>query len=143
LKGQDTLSIFFDGNSSVCPLICFEQDFGRHASKGNSGNFLAIGTNDGWWNNSNGHRQHFEFARLRAIENRKWVARAANTGISGFIDPKGNVIGNSLNWDEKGTITQEISLQKTSTWYAQWGDVLVVALGMVLLGFQFRKPKNH
>ena len=143
LRGQDTLSIFFDGTSSVCPLICFEQDFGRHASKGNSGNFLAIGTNDGWWNNSNGHRQHFEFARLRAIENRKWVARAANTGISGFIDPEGNVIGNLLNWDEKGAITQEISLQKTSTFYAQWGDVLVVALGMVLLGFQFRKPQKH
>jgi apolipoprotein N-acyltransferase len=143
LRGQDTLSVFFDGTSSVCPLICFEQDFGRHASKGNSGNFLGIGTNDGWWNNSNGHRQHFEFARLRAIENRKWVARAANTGISGFIDPEGNVIGNSLNWDEKGAITQEISLQKTSTLYALWGDVLVVALGLVLLGFQFRKPPKH
>ena len=143
LSGQDTLSIFSDGNSSVCPLICFEQDFGRHASEGNRANFLAIGTNDGWWDNSNGHLQHFEIARLRAIENRKWVARAANTGKSGFIHPNGDVVGTPLNWDEKGVITQKISLERRTTWYAQSGDVLVMVLLLGLIGIQFRKPKGN
>jgi len=46
-------------------------------------------TNDAWWRNTVGHKQHFSYAKLRAIEQRKWVARAANTGISGFINPLG------------------------------------------------------
>jgi apolipoprotein N-acyltransferase len=143
LQGQDTLSIFNDGKSSVCPLICFEQDFGRHASKGNRADFLAIGTNDGWWNNSNGHLQHFEIARLRAIENRKWVARAANTGKSGFIQPNGDVSGSPLNWNEKGVITQKISLESRTTWYARFGDYLVLMLLLGLIGIQFRKPEGN
>ncbi len=143
LQGQDTLSIFNDGKSSVCPLICFEQDFGRHASKGNWGNFIAIGTNDGWWSNSNGHLQHFEIARLRAIENRKWVARAANTGKSGFIDPQGKAVGKTLNWNDKGVITQKISLEERTTWYARWGDYWVVFLSMALLGIQFLKTRKN
>ncbi|MEY4866143.1 MAG: apolipoprotein N-acyltransferase, partial [Bacteroidota bacterium] len=92
---------------------------------------------------SNGHLQHFEIARLRAIENRKWVARAANTGKSGFLQPNGDVSGSPLNWNEKGVITQKISLESRTTWYARFGDYLVLMLLLVLIGIQFRKPEGN
>ena len=78
----------------VAPIICYESIYGDYVSGyvGDGAQWLAIVTNDAWWNNTPGHKQHFEFAKLRAIEQRKWVARSANTGISGFVDPMGNVV---------------------------------------------------
>ena len=55
----------------------------------NGADIIAIITNDGWWGNTPGYRQHENYARLRAIEARKQVVRSANTGISCFIDPAG------------------------------------------------------
>ena len=69
----------------VGPVICWESVFGEYVTDyvGEAGaNFLFIITNDGWWRNTPGHRQHNAFARLRAIETRRSVARSANTGIS-------------------------------------------------------------
>jgi apolipoprotein N-acyltransferase len=71
------------------------------------------------------------------------VARAANTGKSGFIDPQGKVVGKTLNWNDKGVITQKISLEERTTWYARWGDYWVVFLSMALLGIQFLKTRKN
>ena len=57
-------------------------------------------TNDGWWKNTAGYRQHFTYSRLRAIEQRKAIIRSANTGISGVIDKKGEVL-QQTKWNEK------------------------------------------
>jgi apolipoprotein N-acyltransferase len=89
----------------------------------NGANLLFIITNDGWWKNTNGYKQHFYFAFLRAIETRRPVARAGNTGISAFIDIKGRVISKTEWWTEatlKGTLTAETKL----TPYVKYGDWL-------------------
>jgi apolipoprotein N-acyltransferase len=78
----------------IAPAICYESIYGdfmsRYVKQG--ANLICVITNDGWWKNTPGHKQHMNYARLRAIETRIWVARSANTGISCFIDPNGNVI---------------------------------------------------
>ena len=94
------MTLIYKRKIDVAPIICYESIYGEFVAKqANQGaDFLCILTNDGWWGDSPGHAQHFSFAKLRAIENRKWVARSANTGISGFIDEKGNVIQKTSYW---------------------------------------------
>ncbi|MBR7129639.1 MAG: M24 family metallopeptidase [Tidjanibacter sp.] len=88
------------------------------------------------------------FSRLRAIETRRWVCRAANTGISGFITPKGEVV-QSLGWDQRGVLTQQVVPTRRVTFYATWGDYLGRLGGYVFLlcllyyvSYRVRK-KNH
>lgn len=78
----------------VAPLVCYESIYGDYVNDfiGKGATWLGIVTNDAWWENSPGFKQHFIYATLRAIEQRKWVARSANTGISGFINPKGEIV---------------------------------------------------
>ena len=96
-------------------MICYESvygDWSRLATK-KGADFLAVITNDGWWGDTPGYRQHFNFARLRAIENRRDVVQAANTGISGFIDQRGDVLQKSGWWVEtalRGTVNGNDSL---------------------------------
>ena len=90
-------------------MICYESvygDWSRVATK-KGARFLAVMTNDGWWGDTPGYRQHFNFARLRAIENRRDVVQAANTGRSGFINQRGDVLAKTGWWVEttlKGTL---------------------------------------
>jgi apolipoprotein N-acyltransferase len=82
----------------AAPVICYESIYGDYVSDyvGDGAQWLAVVTNDAWWRNTAGHKQHFSYAKLRAIEQRKWVGRAANTGISGFINPKGESVMESV-----------------------------------------------
>ena len=77
------------------------------------------------------------YARLRAIETRKWIARSANTGISCFIDPLGNVI-NPQPWDTEASIKMTIPVDSRQTFFVRHGDILsraatVVAILLLLL----------
>ena len=96
LGEQDERTVFHtaDPRVAVAPMICYESVFGDHvaAHVRNGANFLAIMTNDGWWGTSPGYRQHLQYGRLRAVENRRDIARSANTGISCFIDQRGSVL---------------------------------------------------
>jgi len=89
-SGQEERTVFMHpGDSSyVAPVICYESVYGdfiaRYGRKG--ADYIVIITNDGWWDNTQGYRQHLMFAGIRAIENRMPVIRAANTGISCVID---------------------------------------------------------
>jgi len=113
------------GNFPVTPSICYESiygDFTAQQTKLGSQAIFII-TNDGWWDDTPGYKQHFSFARLRAIENRKPIARSANTGTSGFIDQRGDVILSSIWWKQqsiKGTIFRN----NISTMYMRLGDVI-------------------
>ena len=93
----------------IAPAICYESIYGEFMSKyiRNGANLICIITNDGWWKNTPGHKQHMNYARLRAIETRTWVARSANTGISCFIDPYGYVIS-PQPWDKAAAIKLNI-----------------------------------
>lgn len=110
---------------SLVPAICYESIYGQHLARfvRNGAQFIAIITNDAWWGNTPGYKQHFSYARLRAIENRKWVARSANTGISGFINSKGEVVQQS-EYDTKTALSQRIEINETSTFYTRHGDFI-------------------
>lgn len=84
-------------NDTLGSLICFESAFVDISTQmvRNGAQILLIITNDDWWKDTPGYRQHFAYARVRAIENRRPIARSANTGISGFIDAYGNILEQS------------------------------------------------
>jgi len=121
----------------VAPIICYESVYGSYVGDyvTNGAQFLAIITNDAWWNNTQGHKQHLSLARLRAIENRKWIARSANTGISAFINPGGTVV-QSLGYNKKGVLKGTIYPNNTVTFYAKQGDYLAriaIFMGLAVL----------
>lgn len=107
------------------PIICYESIYGAYVGtyKQKNANLLAIITNDGWWGNTSGHKQHLQYAALRAIETRTWVARSANTGISAVIDPLGNIVAQK-GWNERAVIKYPIPTKSTLTFYAKYGDWL-------------------
>jgi|TARA_R100000388_G_scaffold95039_1_gene86300 apolipoprotein N-acyltransferase len=107
--------------------------------------FLTIITNDGWWGNTSGHYQHFSYARLRAIEFDRWVARSANNGISGIIAPNGTIKHKTDYWVRTG-FTGTIQNLHTQTFYTRFGNWLpLLCLSITVIGFgffRFRKQEN-
>ena len=107
---------------NILPLICYESIFGDMLTLSNS-NLLAVITNDGWWKNTAGYKQHFQYARLRSIEQRRSLIRSANTGISSVILPNGNIL-KSTNWNEEIAINVMVPLNDTVTFYNRFGDYI-------------------
>ena len=105
------------------PIICYESIYGEYTGGyvKQGANLLTVITNDGWWGNTPGHRQHLQLARLRAIETGKWVVRSANTGISAIIDPQGNIIQN-LPWAKAGALKYAVPVTDHVSVYAKAGD---------------------
>ena len=114
-----------EGEVRSAAPICYESVYGEHFATfaRHGAQLLFVITNDGWWGDTPGYRQHFSFARMRAIETRKYVIRSANTGISGFINPRGDVLA-TLGWERRGTLTDTVPLSDEITFYALYGDVL-------------------
>ncbi len=125
------------GSSSVAPIICFESVYGQFVTDyvKTGATILFVITNDGWWKNSPGTLQHLNLSRLRAIETRRSVARSANTGISAFIDQKGDII-HSLEIGKRGSIIGNLNNNKQLTFYVKYGDYPgIIALLMSLFCF--------
>ncbi|MBC8147125.1 MAG: apolipoprotein N-acyltransferase, partial [Bacteroidetes bacterium] len=80
-------------------------------------------TNDGWWGNTPGHRQHYSFAPLRAIETRRSIARSANTGTSVFVNQRGEVFQPTEYWVED-VIKQDLNANSEITFYVIYGDYI-------------------
>ena len=120
----------------VAPVICYESVYGEYVAEfvGNGANMLFIITNDGWWGNSPGHRQHAQFASVRAIETRRSIARSANTGTSCFVNQRGDLMQPTPYW-EPAAIRQTLNANDKITLYVKYGDYIARAsvLGMVLL----------
>ncbi len=110
-------------------LICYEAIFPdltrQFVEKG--AQFLVNITNDAWFGRTAAPFQHLSMARLRAIENRVPIARAANTGVSGFIDPSGRLIQSSEIFT-KAILSDTIYLRKVWSFYTQFGDVFTYLL---------------
>lgn len=127
------------GGFIIAPSICYESIYGEFMSKyvRNGANLICIITNDGWWKKTPGHKQHMNYARLRAIETRTWVARSANTGISCFIDPYGTVI-NPQPYNTSTAIKLSFNPSNRKTFFVKHGDILskvMVVLSILLLGW--------
>lgn len=105
-------------------VICFESTFPNLVRKfvGRGARVLLIITNDAWYGRSPAAAQHFSMATFRAIENRTAIARAANTGISGFIDQYGRILQQSDEYVE-AALVHDIPLRTTTTLYTRYGDI--------------------
>ncbi|MFD1095262.1 apolipoprotein N-acyltransferase [Salegentibacter chungangensis] len=112
-------------NSSTAPIICYESVYGEYVTGyvDNGAEFLSIITNDAWWGNTQGHKQHLSYARLRAIETRRSVVRSANTGISAFIAPTGKIY-KRLGYEKQGSIKARVALNSEKTFYTKYGDYI-------------------
>lgn len=113
-------------------VICFEIIFPNLVRKfvDSGARFLVTITNDAWYGRSAAPYQHFAMATFRAVENRTAIARAANTGVSGFIDPMGRILAQSDIFVEDAMV-YDIPVRTTTTFYTQYGDIFVV--GCLLL----------
>lgn len=136
-------SVFKD----VGVAICYESIYGSYFTEYINGGAQAmfIITNDGWWGDTQGHVHHLNYARLRAVENRRSIARSANTGISAVINQRGDIV-QSLPWDTPGVINATINRSTTKTVYAMSGDLIarlslyVLALSLLFfVGQRYRK----
>ncbi|SIS76957.1 apolipoprotein N-acyltransferase [Chryseobacterium gambrini] len=127
----------------MAPIICYESIYGEftgeYVKKG--ANFLAIMTNDSWWGVTEGHKQLLSYAKLRAIETRREIARAANSGISAHINAKGEIMEDTF-YGDKTALFSKINLYDGMTFYTRSGDLLsrfsVFALGFLLFYFLIR-----
>lgn len=131
---QDERTVFFnkDKTVGVAPVICYESVFGEYVTDyiNKGANLIFIITNDGWWRDSPGYVQHLNYARLRAIETRCPIARCANTGISCFIDEKGEIY-NATKWWKPNVIFGSLSPNNKKTFYSCFGDLISKA-GLIL-----------
>ena len=127
LGTQDTRDVFFSAQDStaIAPVICYESVYGEYVGEYvlNGAELIFIITNDGWWEDTPGYKQHLAYARLRAIEHRRSIARSANTGISCFIDQTGNV-SEKTSWWEPAVISAKINRNTESTFYTRYGDYI-------------------
>ncbi|MDT0686830.1 apolipoprotein N-acyltransferase [Autumnicola psychrophila] len=136
-----------DNGAFTAPIICYESVYGEYVTGyvQNGAEFLTIITNDAWWGDTQGHEQHLSYAKLRAIETRKSVVRSANTGISAFINPLGDV-GKTLEYEKRGSIKSDVLLNNEKTFYVEYGDYISrVAQFLALFIFLFAmvKYKRH
>jgi apolipoprotein N-acyltransferase len=132
----------------VAPVICYESVFGSYVTQyiRKGANLIFVITNDGWWGDTPGHRQHFTFSQLRAVETRRSVARSANTGISAFINQRGDVSQPTDYW-VPGVIRQEINANDKITFYVKYGDYIArlsafTAVFLLLIAISFRLRKK-
>jgi len=114
-----------DDDIRIAPVICYESVFGEFVGDfvREGADYIFVITNDGWWDNTPGHRQHNALSSLRAIETRRSIARSANTGISCFINQRGDVT-QQLGWWDRGALRESINANDKLTFYVQYGDVI-------------------
>lgn len=134
-KGTESANLTV-GGVKVTGLVCYDSvfpDWVRRQVRDGAG-VVGIITNDGWWGDTGGHEQHFAYARLRAIETRRTVARSANNGISGVILPDGSVPFRTEYWT-RVTHHADLPIYSRTTLYVRYGDTVigvVLALGLLL-----------
>lgn len=120
------INIFTTKDSvKVGTAICYESIFGDYYRdyilKG--ANLMTIITNDGWWKDTPGHRQHLSYASLRAIETRRSIARCANTGISALINQRGDIVAQTAWW-EQVVLQGDLKLNNKITIFVKYGDII-------------------
>lgn len=125
LGKSDDRTVYSGARKPVSAVICYESVYGEFVGDfvKNGAEIMLILTNDGWWNDTPGHRQHFIYSTLRAIETRRPIARAANTGISCFVNQRGDVVQQTEYWT-RDVIRGQMNANTVMTFYVQHGDYL-------------------
>lgn len=141
---QKERDVFKSSNSNIVvgAAICYESIYGdyyrEYVQKG--ANLMTIITNDGWWGNTPGYNQHLRYASLRAIETRRDIARSANTGISAFINQKGDIVSQT-KWWQPAYLKGEVTINEKITVFVKYGDyigriatfALILFIGLIIL----------
>lgn len=145
-KQEQPSVLYAQSGLGVAPVICYESIWGNYVRRyiDKEAQFIAIVTNDGWWGNTRGKDQHLAYACLRAIETRRWVARSANTGISAFINQRGDIV-QKTEWWTACAIKQDINLNSEKTFYVkhgEWALYLAWVIGFCALGIGLWKRKS-
>ena len=131
---DETVLTMNDSGIGLGTLICYEAIFpnlARNFAK-NGANILVNITNDAWFGRTSAPYQHLSMTAFRAVENKRYVIRAANTGISGIIDPFGRVVKKSGIF-EQAVITGQIKAIEKMTFYSRHGDLFSQTVSMILL----------
>lgn len=123
---QDEREVFSSEVADVAPIICYESIYGsfvgQYVRKG--ADIFFIVTNDGWWDDTPGHIQHLLLGALRAIEHRRPIARSANSGVSCFINERGDIL-QPTQYGAMTAIKGKLSAKSDIiTFYTRWGDVI-------------------
>jgi len=143
LAGGRRRKIAVPGAADLLPLICYEIIFpGEAVPKGERPGWLMNVTNDAWFGISAGPYQHFQQARVRAIEEGLPLVRAANNGISAVIDPFGRIVA-SLPLGQEGVLDAPLPRATAATIYASVGDLLffLVVGAAIFISFMARLRK--
>ena len=132
-------------NSKIAPIICIESIYPRFVS-----NFASLGadifvviTNDAWYDGTPGPRQHYLIAAARAIENKRFLVRCGNSGISGVISPLGNSLI-ELEPQTKAALSYKVPSNNKITIYTAQKDWLPITnILLIIITFIFFKYKNN
>ena len=111
-------------NIPIGCAVCYESVYGEYYTSyvRQGAKAMTIITNDAWWGDTPGYRQHLSYASLRAIETRRAIARCANTGISAIISPSGEIL-QPTPWWEPAVIKSQIPLRSDMTFFVRHGDI--------------------
>lgn len=123
---QNDVTLFTTSDSlKVGSAICYESVYGNYYRKWvkKGADLMTVITNDGWWGDTPGYKQHLRYASLRAIETRRSIVRSANTGISALINQRGDIIKSS-KWWEPAYISGQLKLNDHITPFTTIGDIL-------------------
>lgn len=143
--GPGPLSWHLSGLSAVGPLVCYEVIFSGHVvDRHDRPDWLVNVTNDAWYGNSAGPRQHLAAVRLRAVEEGLPIARAANTGVSIVYDARGHDLGR-LEWGVTGVLIRALPAPLPPTPFARFGQAIPVGLCLfaALVTFPWRPRKSY
>lgn len=138
--GPGPRTLHIPGVSAFGPLICYEVIFSGHMTDPKDRpSWLANITNDAWYGNSAGPRQHLAAVRLRTVEEGLPIARAANTGVSIVYDARGHEEGR-LEWGKEGVLVRQLPPALPPTIFARYGQEIPLSLSLlcVVLGLTWR-----
>lgn len=143
-RGPAGRTVAFDAVPRYRPLVCYEIIFPWLSAGGERPAWILNATNDAWYGLSPGPFQHFDAARMRAIEQGLPVVRAANTGISAIIDPAGRVI-ERLELNRRGVIDAALPQPQAATIYSGFGEYITLTIflvgAIVTISSHFRPKK--
>ena len=133
---QSKRDVFWDAprEQAIAPVICYESIYGEYCAEyiRKGANAIFIVTNDGWWDDSPGFRQHLKFASLRAIETRRSIARSANTGSSGYVNQRGDIL-EATEYEVDAVLNSKIRFNDEITFYTKWGDFIARIASLIAI----------
>ncbi len=131
--GDDSMKIIETGKAVLGMSICYEDAYSSQIRKSMPAAELLVNvSNDAWFGDSLAPHQHLQIARVRAMENERFMLRATNTGISAIIDPKGNIAASSPQFAPHA-LTGTIRRYQGATPFSQWGNVPVLGSSCLAL----------